>query len=56
MGVSAQLDIQTGLRQEYGGRVPLVAIMKDGRVISSDGGATAKGAYALGVSDRVLPA
>jgi signal transduction histidine kinase len=32
-----QLDIQEFLRQEYEGRVPLVAVMKDGRVISSDG-------------------
>jgi signal transduction histidine kinase len=32
-----RLDIQQFLRQEYGGRVPLVVIMKDGRVISSDG-------------------
>jgi signal transduction histidine kinase len=32
-----QLDIRQFLRQEYEARVPLVAIMKDGRVISSDG-------------------
>ena len=32
-----QLDIKEFLQQEYEGRVPLVAIMKDGRVISSDG-------------------
>ena len=32
-----QLDIQQFLREEYEGRVPLVAVMKDGRVISSDG-------------------
>ena len=31
------LDIQQFLQQEYEGRVPLVAIMKDGRVISTDG-------------------
>lgn len=31
------LDIQQFFRQEYEGRVPLVAIMKDGRVISTDG-------------------
>jgi signal transduction histidine kinase len=31
------LDIQQFFRQQYEGRVPLVAIMKDGRVISSDG-------------------
>ena len=31
-----QLDIQQFLRQEYEGRLPLVAIMKDGRVFSSD--------------------
>ena len=30
-------DIQAYLREEYGGRVPLVAIMKDGRTISTDG-------------------
>jgi signal transduction histidine kinase len=32
-----RLDIQQFLRQEYDGRVPLVVIMRDGRVISSDG-------------------
>lgn len=32
-----QLDIQQFFRQEYEGRVPLVAIMKDGRVVSSNG-------------------
>jgi signal transduction histidine kinase len=31
------LDIQQFFRQEYEGRVPLVAIMKDGRVITTDG-------------------
>jgi two-component system sensor histidine kinase BaeS len=31
------LDIHQFFRQQYEGRVPLVAIMKDGRVISSDG-------------------
>lgn len=31
-----QLDIQQFLRQEYEGRLPLAAIMKDGRVFSSD--------------------
>jgi two-component system sensor histidine kinase BaeS len=31
------VDIEAFLRQEYGGRVPLAAIMRDGRVISSDG-------------------
>lgn len=31
------LDIQQFFRQEYEGRVPLVAIMKDGRVVSTDG-------------------
>jgi signal transduction histidine kinase len=31
------LDIQQFFRQEYEGRVPLVAIMKDGRVFSTDG-------------------
>ena len=30
-------DIHTYLREEYGGRVPLVAIMKDGRTLSTDG-------------------
>jgi signal transduction histidine kinase len=30
-----QLDIQQFLRQEYEGRLPLVAIMKDGRVVST---------------------
>ena len=32
-----RLDIQQFFRQEYEGRVPLVAIMKDGRVVSTDG-------------------
>jgi two-component system OmpR family sensor kinase len=32
-----KLDIQQFFRQEYEGRVPLVAIMKDGRVFSTDG-------------------
>jgi signal transduction histidine kinase len=32
-----QLDIDQFLRQEYEGRVPLVAIMKDGRVASTHG-------------------
>jgi two-component system OmpR family sensor kinase len=32
-----QLDIQQFLREEYEGSVPLVAVMKDGRVVSSDG-------------------
>src|SRR5687768_7251915 len=31
------LDIAEFFRQEYEGRVPLVAIMKDGRVVSTDG-------------------
>ena len=31
------LDIQQFFRQQYEGRVPLVAIMKDGRVFSTDG-------------------
>jgi len=30
-------DIQAYLREEYGGRMPLVAIMKDGRTLSTDG-------------------
>ena len=32
-----QLDIQSFLREEYEGRVPLAAIMKDGRTISTGG-------------------
>jgi signal transduction histidine kinase len=32
-----KLDIQQFFRQEYEGRVPLVVIMKDGRVFSTDG-------------------
>src|SRR5687767_5702410 len=31
------LDIEEFLRGEYEGRVPLVAVMKDGRVMSTDG-------------------
>jgi len=37
LSTNPQLDIRQFLRQEYEARVPLVAIMKDGRVISSDG-------------------
>ena len=37
-----QLDIQQFLRQEYEGRLPLVAIMKDGRVVSTDDTAAAQ--------------
>ncbi len=37
LAANPQLDIQQYLRQEYEGRVTLVAVMKDGRVISSDG-------------------
>jgi hypothetical protein len=32
-----RLDIQQFFRQEYEGLVPLIAIMKDGRVVSTDG-------------------
>src|SRR5688572_12895162 len=32
-----RLDIEEFFRQEYEGRTPLVAIMKDGRVVSTDG-------------------
>src|SRR5918996_2617797 len=32
-----RLDIAQFFRQQYEGRVPLVAIMRDGRVVSSDG-------------------
>jgi signal transduction histidine kinase len=35
--INPALDIQQFLRQEYEGRIPLVAIMKDGRVVSTDG-------------------
>jgi signal transduction histidine kinase len=37
LSTNPQLDIQQFLQQEYERRVPLVAIMRDGRVISSDG-------------------
>ena len=37
LAADPQLNIRDFLRQEYEGRVPLVAIMKDGRVISNDG-------------------
>jgi len=37
LSVDPQFDIQQFFRQEYEGRAPLVAVMKDGRVISSDG-------------------
>src|SRR6186713_1775955 len=36
LSTNPQLDIRQFLRQEYEGRLPLVAIMKDGRVISTD--------------------
>ena len=36
LAANPALDIQQFFRQEYEGRVPLVAIMKDGRVVSSD--------------------
>lgn len=32
-----KLDIQQFFRQEYEGRVPLAAIMKDGRIVTTDG-------------------
>ena len=37
LAANPRLDIQQFFREEYEGRVPLVAVMKDGRVISSDG-------------------
>src|SRR5918996_3168676 len=37
LSANSRLDIAHFFRQEYEGRVPLVAIMKDGRVVSSDG-------------------
>src|SRR5687767_8573716 len=37
LAANPRLDIAQFIRQEYEGRVPLVAIMKDGRVVSSDG-------------------
>lgn len=37
LSLNPQLDIKQFLRQEYESRIPLVAIMRDGRVISSDG-------------------
>jgi signal transduction histidine kinase len=37
LSANPTLDIQQFFRQQYEGRVPLVAIMKDGRVVSSDG-------------------
>lgn len=37
LAANPKLDIQQFFRQEYEGRVPLVAIMKDGRVVSTDG-------------------
>ena len=37
LAANPKLDIQQFFRQEYEGRVPLAAIMKDGRVISTDG-------------------
>ena len=36
LAANPKLDIQQFFRQEYEGRVPLVAIMKDGRVVSTD--------------------
>src|SRR5688572_16148422 len=37
LSANPRLDIAQFFRQEYEGRVPLVAIMKDGRVVSTDG-------------------
>jgi signal transduction histidine kinase len=37
LAANPQLDIEQFFRQEYEGRVPLVAIMKDGQVVSTDG-------------------
>ena len=37
LATNPELDIQQFLREEYEGRVPLVVVMKDGRVVSSDG-------------------
>jgi two-component system, OmpR family, sensor kinase len=37
LSANPKLDIQQFFRQEYEGRVPLAAIMKDGRVVSTDG-------------------
>src|SRR5688572_28533285 len=43
LAINPALDIQQFFREEYEGRVPLVAIMKDGRVASSDGTRPADG-------------
>lgn len=37
LSANSELDIADFFRQEYEGRVPLAAIMKDGRVVSTDG-------------------
>jgi two-component system, OmpR family, sensor kinase len=37
LAANPKLDIEQFFRQQYEGRAPLVAIMKDGRVVSSDG-------------------
>jgi signal transduction histidine kinase len=37
LSTNPQLDIAQFLRERYEGRLPLVAVMRDGRVISSDG-------------------
>ena len=37
LAANPRLDLQQFFRQEYEGRTPLVAIMKDGRVVSTDG-------------------
>ena len=37
LAANPKLDIQQFFLQEYEGRVPLVAIMKDGRVVTTDG-------------------
>jgi two-component system, OmpR family, sensor kinase len=37
LGSNPQLDIGQFLKQQYEGRIPLVVVMKDGRLISTDG-------------------
>ena len=37
LSTNPQLDIQQFLRADYEGRVPLIVVMKDGRVVSTHG-------------------
>jgi two-component system OmpR family sensor kinase len=52
LSANAKLDIQQFFRQEYEGQVPLVAIMKDGRVVTTHGPRPSDG-FVREVRDRL---